>query len=173
VHITPPQVADAEALTDLHLDVWEEAYADLLPAPVFADRRARRDQRITSWRGIIAAGSSDNLLAWSTDGRLLGFSSTGSGRDDPTEGLPQLELMARMARVGVRHQGRARAVRGRHRRGTGLPLGPRRQRAGDPLLRTAGLPPRRSDQARGRRAGAADGAASVAVTGDLASSHLR
>jgi GNAT superfamily N-acetyltransferase len=101
VRIAPPQVEDAEALTDLHLDVWEEAYADLMPAPVFADRRARRDQRITSWRGIIAAGSSDNLLAWSTDGRLLGFSSTGSGRDDPTEGLPQLELMALYVRASA------------------------------------------------------------------------
>ena len=65
VRIAPPLVGDAEQLADLHLDVWEEAYADLMPASVFADRRSRRDERVASWSGIIANGSSDNLLAWS------------------------------------------------------------------------------------------------------------
>ena len=87
VRIAPPLVGDAEQLADLHLDVWEEAYADLMPASVFADRRSRRDERVASWSGIIATGSSDNLLAWSSDGRLLGFSSTGGGRD-PDDGPP-------------------------------------------------------------------------------------
>lgn len=45
MRLAPPRVEDAEALTDLHLDVWEEAYADLMPASVFAERRAGRDQR--------------------------------------------------------------------------------------------------------------------------------
>jgi GNAT superfamily N-acetyltransferase len=91
VRIAPARVEDAEALADLHLDVWEEAYADLMPASVFTERRARRADRVESWRGIIAAGSSDNLLAWSGDS-LVGFSSTGSGRD-PDDDLPPLELM--------------------------------------------------------------------------------
>ena len=73
VRIVPARVGDAEALTDLHLDVWEEAYADLVPASVFTERRARRAERVASWSGVIASGSSDNLLAWSADGRLLGF----------------------------------------------------------------------------------------------------
>ncbi|WP_207084354.1 hypothetical protein [Nocardioides sp. S5] len=49
MRLAPPRLEDAEALTDLHLGVWEEAYA--------------------------------GLMAWSTEGRLLGFSSTGPGRD--------------------------------------------------------------------------------------------
>jgi len=98
VRIAPARVGDAEALTDLHLDVWEEAYADLMPASVFTERRARRAERVASWRGIIASGSSDNLLAWSADSRLLGFSSTGTGRD-PDADLPPLELMALYVRA--------------------------------------------------------------------------
>ena len=98
VRIAPARVADAEQLADLHLDVWEEAYADLMPASVFTERRRRRDERVASWSGIIAAGSSENLLAWSPDSALLGFSSTGGGRD-PDEGLPPLELMALYVRA--------------------------------------------------------------------------
>ncbi len=99
MRLAPPRVEDAEALTDLHLDVWEDAYAGLMPAAVFAERRSRRAERVESWRGIIAAGSSANLLAWSADGRLLGFSSTGPGRDVPADGLPPLELMALYVRA--------------------------------------------------------------------------
>jgi GNAT superfamily N-acetyltransferase len=105
VEILPPSVDDAEALTDLHLDVWEEAYADLMPASVFAERRAGRAARIERWRGIIDAGSSANLMAWSPEGRLLGFSSTGPGRDSSDDGLPPLELMALYARADVHGTG--------------------------------------------------------------------
>jgi GNAT superfamily N-acetyltransferase len=98
VRVTPARVGDAEQLADLHLDVWEEAYADLMPAAVFAERRRRRDERVASWSGIIAAGSSENLLAWSPEGALLGFASTGGGRD-PDEGLPPLELMGLYVRA--------------------------------------------------------------------------
>lgn len=98
VRVSPARVGDAEQLADLHLDVWEEAYADLMPASVFTERRRRRDERVASWSGIIAAGSSENLLAWSPEGALLGFSSTGGGRD-PDEGLPPLELMALYVRA--------------------------------------------------------------------------
>jgi GNAT superfamily N-acetyltransferase len=103
VRLSPPRVEDAEALGDLHLDVWEEAYAGLMPASLLTERRARRDARVESWRGIIAVGSSDNLLAWSDD-QLVGFSSTGSGRDaDPD--LPPLELMGLYVRSSVYDQG--------------------------------------------------------------------
>ncbi|MDR7251418.1 GNAT superfamily N-acetyltransferase [Nocardioides sp. BE266] len=98
VRIAPPRVEDAAAIADLQIAAWEEAYADLMPAAVFTERRAGRDARVEQWRDIVSTGSSDNLLAWSAD-RLLGFSSTGPGRDDPAEGLPPLELMALYVRA--------------------------------------------------------------------------
>ncbi len=110
MRILRPTVDDAEALTDLHLDVWEEAYADLMPAAVFLERRADRDQRVDRWREILAAGSSANLLAWSPEGRLMGFSSTGPGRDSPDDGLPPLELMALYVRAEVYGDGVGHAL---------------------------------------------------------------
>ena len=68
VRIAPPLVGDAEQLADLHLDVWEEAYADLMPASVFTDRRSRRAERVASWSGIIAAGGGDHQRPPSGDG---------------------------------------------------------------------------------------------------------
>lgn len=100
LRIASARVEDAEALTDLHLDVWEEAYAGLMPASVFTGRRTRRAERVESWRTIFESGSSANLLAWSGDG-LVGFSSTGSGRDDPADDLPPLELMALYVRAST------------------------------------------------------------------------
>jgi GNAT superfamily N-acetyltransferase len=100
--VRPPATQDADALTDLHLDVWEEAYADLVPAAFLAERRRSRAQRVERWRGIIESGSSANLLATHEhSGRLLGFSSTGPGRDSPAAGLPGIELMALYVRAEV------------------------------------------------------------------------
>ena len=109
MRIAPALADHAEALTDLHLDVWEEAYADLVPAALLAERRAGRDARIERWRGIIARGSSDTLLAWS-DERLVGFASTGPGRDSPADGLPPLELMALYVRSEVYGAGAGHAL---------------------------------------------------------------
>lgn len=110
MRILRPTVDDAEALTDLHLDVWDDAYADLMPASVFRERRADRAKRVDRWRGIIAAGSSANLLAWSPEGRLMGFSSTGPGRDSPDDGLPPLELMGLYVRAEVYGDGVGHAL---------------------------------------------------------------
>lgn len=93
------RVEDAEALTDLHLDVWEEAYAGLIADDVLAARRAGRADRVERWRGILAASPDPTWLAES-DGRLLGFSGAAAeGRDEPEPGLPRLELMALYVRA--------------------------------------------------------------------------
>lgn len=110
MRIRPAEVGDAQALTELHLDVWEQAYADLMPAAVFRERRAGRHQRAEQWRSIFAAGSSADLLAWSTEGGLLGFSSTGPGRDSPDDDLPPLELMALYVRAEVYGDGVGHAL---------------------------------------------------------------
>ena len=52
------------------------------------------------------------MLAWSPDGRLLGFSSTAPGRDSPDDGLPLLELMALYVRESTYGTGVAYALCG-------------------------------------------------------------
>ncbi|HJQ05183.1 MAG TPA: GNAT family N-acetyltransferase [Nocardioides sp.] len=97
--IQPATVEDAEELTDLHLDTWEEAYADLMPASVFVERREGRSERIARWREILAGSASSSLLARSDSRRLIGFASTGPGRDLDATDLPALELMALYVRA--------------------------------------------------------------------------
>ena len=100
VLIRPAAGADAEALAGLHLDVWEEAYAGLVPQRILDARRASPGARVELWRAILVHPASTVLVA-ERDGRLLGFVSTGPGRDVPQAGLPALELMALYIRAEV------------------------------------------------------------------------
>ena len=87
-------VDDAEALTDLHLDVWEEAYAGLMPDRIFTERRSQRSARVDRWRTNIETGPISNLVVEGDEpGRLLGFASSGPAREHG-QGLPPLELSA-------------------------------------------------------------------------------
>ena len=111
VQIRPAAVADAEPLTDLHLDVWEEAYGDLIAAEILLARRRERSDRVARWRENLARPANRSLLAWTDDGsRLLGFVSTGSGRDEPGDGLPGLEVMALYVRAEVYGSGVGHAL---------------------------------------------------------------
>ncbi|MFE6646517.1 GNAT family N-acetyltransferase [Nocardioides sp. NPDC057772] len=90
---------DAEALTDLHLDVWEEAYAGLMPDSIFVERRSERAERIGRWRTNLEAGPIATLVAEDeVPGRLLGFASAGPARE-AVPGLPPLELSALYVRA--------------------------------------------------------------------------
>lgn len=100
VEIRPADVADAEALTDLHLEVWEEAYADLVAADVLRQRRRNRAARLGRWRASIAEGDATTLLACRA-GRLLGFVSVGAARDGDVAGLPACEVWALYVRAKV------------------------------------------------------------------------
>lgn len=107
--IRPATSDDAEALTELHLDVWEEAYAGLMPPEIFAERRSQRTERIGRWRTNVTAGPITTLVADGEPGRLLGFSSAGPGRDsDP--GLPSLELTALYVRAECYGSGLGQAL---------------------------------------------------------------
>lgn len=100
--IRPAAVADAEALTDLHLDVWEEAYGHLIAEDILQERRKSRSDRIVRWSQNIPRPESQTLLAWDDDhNQLLGFVSTGPGRDETQAGLPDLEVWALYARAEV------------------------------------------------------------------------
>lgn len=93
--IRPAVEADAAALAALHLDVWEEAYADLMPRSVLDARRAGpAEEREAIWRTRIA--QTPTWVAGDADG-LVGFLSAGPGRD----GSGTLEVMALYVRARV------------------------------------------------------------------------
>lgn len=103
-------VEDAEALADLHLDVWDEAYTGLIAAEILATRRTKRADRIERWREILTADSSPIWLAEQEDG-LVGFCSVLSpGRDEPEPGLPDLEVAALYVRAAAYGTGLGHAL---------------------------------------------------------------
>ena len=71
--------ADADALTHLHLDCWDDAYTGLMPQEVLDARRTNVAERVDRWRGILAR--SRNTLVAEAAGGLVGFVSAGPGRD--------------------------------------------------------------------------------------------
>jgi len=81
--IRTTRVEDADALADLHLDVWDEAYRGLIADDILAARRARRAERVESWRGILSRGENQQLVA-DDDGRLIGFATVGTGVTNPS-----------------------------------------------------------------------------------------
>ncbi|MEZ0581217.1 N-acetyltransferase family protein [Nocardioides sp. MH1] len=109
--IRPAAVSDAEALTDLHLDVWEEAYGHLITEDILQERRQSRSERVVRWSQNIPRPESETLLAWDdADGRLLGFVSTGPRRDEEEPELPDLEVWALYARADVYGRGVGHAL---------------------------------------------------------------
>lgn len=86
---------DAEALTHLHLDCWDDAYAGLIDQQVLDARRISVPERIDRWRTILEQGEGP-LLAEGPEG-LVGFVSTGPGRDNDVD--TDLELMSLYVRA--------------------------------------------------------------------------
>ncbi len=102
---TPPAVtirrgtpADAAALTDLHLDVWDEAYADLVPRRILDERRRRADERVNRWAEILTEPR-PTWLAEDAEGRLVGFASAGPGRDNDIAADVETELWSLYVRA--------------------------------------------------------------------------
>lgn len=95
--------ADAEALAHLHLDVWDD-YTGLMAQSILDDRRDETEARVERWRGILA-GEHRTIVAEDEEG-LVGFASTGPGRDAGTEDeleLWALYVRARLWGTGVGH----------------------------------------------------------------------
>ena len=90
---------DAERLTHLHLDCWDDAYTGLIPQEVLDERRTQVVQRIDKWRGIL--GQSTNTLVAETADGLVGFVSSGPVRDEDRTGLELWALYARAAVWGT------------------------------------------------------------------------
>ena len=100
VTIRPAVPADAEALTHLHLDCWDDAYTGLMPQEVLDERRSKVAERVERWRTIL--GQTTNTLVAATPEGLVGFVSSGPVRDEDRSGL---ELWALYARAWVWGQG--------------------------------------------------------------------
>jgi GNAT superfamily N-acetyltransferase len=87
--------ADAEAMANLHLDVWDDAYTGLMPQGVLDERREKVAERIERWRGVFSEDK-PTWLAEDADG-LVGFSGAGQGRDNDVD--LDLELYALYVRA--------------------------------------------------------------------------
>jgi GNAT superfamily N-acetyltransferase len=86
---------DAEAMGNLHLDVWDDAYADLMPQGILDERRDTVAERIERWRDIFGLDR-PTWLAEDADG-LVGFSGAGPARDNDVD--IDLELYALYVRA--------------------------------------------------------------------------
>ncbi|MEQ7848415.1 GNAT family N-acetyltransferase [Nocardioides kribbensis] len=100
---------DAEALTHLHLDVWDDAYTGLVEQRVLDERRADVPARVERWRGILAGPREEPLWLAVEAGpgggeELVGFASAGPARDgdvDTATELWSLYVRARLWGTGV------------------------------------------------------------------------
>ena len=77
--------ADAEALTRLHLDCWDDAYTGLMPQEILDAQRADAPARVDRWRTALASGRLISVAEH--DSELIGFVAAG-----PDTELPQLEI---------------------------------------------------------------------------------
>lgn len=90
VTIRTAGVDDAEALAPLHVVAWDEAYTGLMPQRILDERKTEpMAAKVDRWRGRIAWPDGHTWVA-DDGGELVGFVSTGPGRD----GRGDLELMA-------------------------------------------------------------------------------
>ena len=74
-----PVLADAEEIARVHVQCWQESYADLLPAEFL--RNLSADERVAQWQRAISAPDVFVRVARET-GRIVGFVSCGSARED-------------------------------------------------------------------------------------------
>jgi len=95
VTIRPAIPDDSEPLTHLHLDCWDDAYTGLMPQEILDARRTEVPARIERWRTILE--QSDNTLVAEAPDGLVGFVSSGPGRDNDVD--TELEVMALYVRA--------------------------------------------------------------------------
>jgi ribosomal protein S18 acetylase RimI-like enzyme len=107
MRIRTASIADAEAITDVHIASLGAAYAGLFPATELARVDAR--DRAGRWRDHLAEGTSTTLLA-EEDGRLVGFVDFGLCRDDDVPPSAVGEVMSVYVRPDAWGRGLGRAL---------------------------------------------------------------
>lgn len=87
--IRTPVPDDGPAIGTVHVDAWQHAYADLMPAEYLegmdAERSGKRWQRTLQ----LPRDGADVLVA-ELDGRIIGFAVFGEPRDDVPAGMGEL-----------------------------------------------------------------------------------
>jgi len=78
-----PKLADAQEIARVHVQCWQEAYAELLPAEFLKNLSA--DSRVTQWRNAISDPGVFVRVAREA-GRIVGFVSCGSAREGAAKG---------------------------------------------------------------------------------------
>lgn len=75
-------VEDADEVADVHVEIWREAYAGIMPDDFLA--ALRPGPRAETWRAVAASPrrGSRTLVARGADGRIVGFVSVGPSRDE-------------------------------------------------------------------------------------------
>jgi GNAT superfamily N-acetyltransferase len=96
VALRTAEARDAERLTQLHLDCWDDAYPGLVPQRILDERRADPEARLARWRAILDDGE-PTVLA-DHDGELIGFARSGAGRDNDVDVDTELKALYVRAR---------------------------------------------------------------------------
>jgi GNAT superfamily N-acetyltransferase len=109
VEIRRAAPADAEALTRLHLDCWDDAYTGLVPQEILDARRDDVPSRIARWGQILATRHTS--VAEHEEG-LIGFVNAAPGVEVPPLEIQLYALYVRAAwwGTGVGHALLASAV---------------------------------------------------------------
>ena len=98
VEIRRASPGDAEALTRLHLDCWDDAYTGLMPQAILDARREDVPARVDRWRKILPNGFTS--VAEHQAG-LIGFVSAGPPRELPSFDIELFALYVRAAWWGA------------------------------------------------------------------------
>ncbi|NWC77050.1 GNAT family N-acetyltransferase [Pseudomonas sp. P7759] len=84
---------DANAIAQVHIRSWQEAYRDLMPAEFLKGLDATLARRESFWVRSIESGESDVWVA-ELDGQVVGWISVGASRDEEAAGANTGEVMA-------------------------------------------------------------------------------
>jgi L-amino acid N-acyltransferase YncA len=91
VHITirAATAEDADGIAAVHVHAWREAYAHLLSPEFLAAMSVER--RATGWRRIIDDSAITVVVAVADHGAVVGWATSGPGRDDDAPAARELE----------------------------------------------------------------------------------
>ena len=84
---------DANAIAQVHIRSWQEAYRDLMPAEFLKGLDATLARRESFWVRSIESGESDVWVA-ELGGQVVGWISVGASRDEEAAGANAGEVMA-------------------------------------------------------------------------------